>query len=116
MYHFSLKCDIILLKGANKKMKEVLFDKIIQFRNERDWKQFHNELLEVFQWSGNDLMCTHKIDKIKEELADIFIYATLLADCYNLDIDEIVANKISINNNKYPVAKSKGNKNKYNKL
>lgn len=102
---------------------------ILQFRDDRDWKQFHNpkdlaisislesaELLEVFQWSADDLYCEDKKDKIKEELADVLIYAALLADCCGLDIDEIIQNKIKKNNDKYPVDKAKGSKEKYDRL
>lgn len=59
-------------------------DKVIKFRDDRNWKQFHNpkdlaisisleaaELLEVFQWSAEDVVCEKKIEKIKEELADV---------------------------------------------
>ena len=59
-------------------------DKVIEFRDDRNWKQFHNpkdlaisisleaaELLEVFQWSADDVVCESKKDKIKEELADV---------------------------------------------
>ena len=83
---------------------------ILKFRDDRDWKQFHNpkdlaisisleaaELLEVFQWSGTD-------------------YCVLMADACGLDIDEIVQEKIKINNEKYSVSKAKGKKEKYNKL
>lgn len=110
-------------------MNKSTIDQIIRFRNERDWKQFHNgkdlaislsleanELLEVYQWSGKDLDCNHKLGLIKSELADILIYATLLADCYNLDIDDIIREKLVINNDKYPVAKAKGISKKYNEL
>lgn len=110
-------------------MNKELIDKIVKFRNDRDWEQYHNgkdltislslevnELLEVYQWSGNDLMCNNKFGKIKEELADVFIYATLLANCYDLDIEEIISNKLKINNEKYPVSKAKGKKDKYNNL
>lgn len=102
---------------------------ILQFRDDRDWKQFHNpkdlaisislesaELLEIFQWSADDLYCEDKKDKIKEELADVLIYAALLADCCGLDIDEIIQNKIKKNNDKYPVDKAKGSKEKYDRL
>lgn len=102
---------------------------ILQFRDDRDWKQFHNpkdlaisislesaELLEIFQWSADDLYCEDKKDKIKEELADVLIYAALLADCCGLDIDEIIQNKIKKNNEKYPVGKAKGSKEKYDRL
>ena len=107
-------------------MDQELIQEIISFRDARNWKQFHTpkdlavslsleaaELLEVFQWSGTDLYCESKIDKIKEELADIFNYAVLMADACNLDINEIVREKIRRNNEKYPVEKSYGNAKKY---
>lgn len=110
-------------------MKKETMTQILQFRDDRDWKQFHNpkdlaisislesaELLEVFQWSADDLYCEDKKDKIKEELADVLIYAALLADCCGLDIDEIIQNKIKKNNDKYPVDKAKGSKEKYDRL
>ncbi len=92
--------------------------RINQFNIDRDWEKYHNgkdlaislslesaELLEIFQWSGDNLDCVNKIDKIKEELADIFIYAVQIAEKYNLNIDEIVNNKISKNSLKYPLDK-----------
>lgn len=110
-------------------MKKETMTQILQFRDDRDWKQFHNpkdlaisislesaELLEIFQWSADDLYCEDKMDKIKEELADVLIYAALLADCCGLDIDEIIQNKIKKNNEKYPVGKAKGSKEKYDRL
>lgn len=103
--------------------------KTIQFRDDRNWKQFHNpkdlaisisleaaELLEVFQWSAEDLNCTDKIDRIKEELADVVNYCILMADACGLDLDEIVREKIKHNNEKYPVDKAYGSKVKYDKL
>ena len=102
---------------------------ILKFRDDRDWKQFHNpkdlaisisleaaELLEVFQWSGSDTLCEQKKDKIKEELADVLNYCVLMADVCGLDIDEIVQEKIKINNEKYPVKKAKGKSDKYSEL
>ena len=102
---------------------------ILKFRDDRDWKQFHNpkdlatsisleaaELLEVFQWSGTDVSNEGKQEKIKEELADVLNYCVLMADACGLDIDEIVQEKIKINNEKYSVSKAKGKKEKYNKL
>ena len=99
---------------------------IIKFRNDRNWKQFHNpkdlalsisleaaELLEVYQWSGTDLECADKIVKVREELADVMIYCTLLADAYNLDITEIIRDKIKSNSEKYPVEKAFGSAAKY---
>lgn len=109
-------------------MNDNLKREILEFRDKRDWNQFHNgkdlaislsleaaELLEVFQWSGEDLMCESKKDKIREELADIIIYSVLMADRYGLDMDEIVRKKLKLNNEHYPVEKVKGNSKKYNK-
>lgn len=110
-------------------MKKETIEKVLKFRDERNWKQFHNpkdlaislnleasELLEVFQWSGTDLNCSDKIYKVKEELADVLNYCILLADAYNLDLDEIVQEKIEINSKKYPVEKAFGSNKKYNEL
>ena len=110
-------------------MTQDTINKILQFRDERDWRQFHNpkdlaisisleaaELLEVFQWSAEDVKCTEKMDKIREELADVINYCVLMADACDLDIDEIVQAKIKRNNEKYPVELAKGNKEKYDQL
>lgn len=110
-------------------MKQETVDMILKFRDDRDWKQFHNpkdlaisisleaaELLEVFQWSGADVDCNQKMDKIKEELADVLTYCVLMADVCNLDIDQIVQEKSKKNSEKYPVEKAKGNSTKYDKL
>lgn len=110
-------------------MKQETIDMILKFRDDRDWKQFHNpkdlaisislesaELLEVFQWSGSDVCGGNKIDKIKEELADVINYCVLMADACNLDIDQIVQDKIRKNNEKYPVEKAKGKSEKYSEL
>lgn len=110
-------------------MTKETIEQIIKFRDDRDWKQFHNpkdlaisisleaaELLEVFQWSAEDTACDNKIEMIREELADVFNYCVLMADACGLDIDEIVQEKIKRNNEKYPVEKARGSKEKYNKL
>ncbi len=110
-------------------MKQETVDMILKFRDDRSWKQFHNpkdlaisisleaaELLEVFQWSGADLECRDKLDKIKEELADVVNYAVLMADACGLDLDEIVREKVRRNEEKYPVEKAFGNKAKYTEL
>ena len=102
---------------------------VLKFRDDRNWKQFHNpkdlaisisleasELLEVFQWSADDLVCTGKTDKIKEELADVLNYCILMADACGLDIDEIIQAKVKRNSEKYPVELSFGNKAKYTEL
>jgi NTP pyrophosphatase (non-canonical NTP hydrolase) len=103
-----------------------IIDALIKFRNERDWEQFHNpkdlalainveagELLELFLWKRPE---EANRDKIKEELADIFAFAFLLADKYNFDIKQIVLDKIKQNGEKYPIEKAKGTAKKYNEL
>ena len=110
-------------------MTQETINQIIKFRDDREWKQFHNpkdlaisisleasEFLEVFQWSGADTSSKNKIEKIKEELADVVNYCILMADACGLDLDEIVQAKIEKNNEKYPVEKSKGKSDKYDKL
>ena len=100
-----------------------------KFRDDRNWRQFHNpkdlaislsleasELLEIFQWSGDDLECTDKIDKIREELADVLSYSILLADRCGIDTDEIIREKMKKNCEKYPVDTAYGNKAKYTEL
>ena len=96
-------------------MKQETIQKIIDFRDNRDWKQYHSgkdlaisialeasELLEIFQWSKEEVDKLDKIENIKEELADVLIYCVMLADYYNLDIDEIIENKLIKNLKKYP--------------
>ena len=103
--------------------------KVIKFRDDRDWRQFHNgkdlaislnleasELLEIFQWSGADLSVPEKIEAMKEELADIMMYTILFADRYNIDLNEALEKKLEKNNNKYPVSAAKGQKDKYTEL
>lgn len=103
-----------------------LQEAIVKFTQDRDWDQFHNgkdlalalsieasELNEAFLWKdAKDV----KIEKVKEELADIFNYAILIADKYNLDIKQIVMDKLKRNGEKYPVDKAYGSAKKYNEL
>ena len=110
-------------------MTKETINKILEFRDERDWKQFHNpkdlaisisleaaELLEIFQWSGTDVVCADKKDKIAEELADVLVYCTLMSDACGLDMDEIVQKKMELNSKRYPVQKAKGKSDKYSEL
>ncbi|MEE0831562.1 MAG: nucleotide pyrophosphohydrolase [Longicatena sp.] len=110
-------------------MKNETIEQVLKFRDDRDWKQFHNpkdlaisisleaaELLEVFQWSGTNLSNEGKQDKIREELADVVNYCILMADACGLDLDEIVQEKVKINNKKYPVDKAKGKSDIYTEL
>ncbi len=108
-------------------IKEIM-KKIVAFRDARNWRQFHNpkdmaisisleaaELLEVFQWSGADtgVDTETKLAKVREELADVLIYAFLLGEELGLDIPEIMSSKIDENNRKYPVEKVYGRADKY---
>ena len=103
-----------------------LISKIVKFRDDRDWAQFHNpkdlaialnieasELLELFLWKNED---GANIGRVKEELADILIYSLLLANKYNLDVQTIIESKLKQNSEKYPVDKAKGSAKKYNEL
>jgi len=103
-----------------------LTKKLIEFRDVRDWKQFHNtkdlaialsiessELLEAFLWKSSEQASQ---EKIKEELADVLAYAFLLANECGLDVAEIVTAKIEENNLKYPADKVKGSAKKYNEI
>ncbi|MDQ3048132.1 MAG: nucleotide pyrophosphohydrolase [Bacteroidota bacterium] len=102
---------------------------LVKFRDDRDWAQFHNtknlavaisieaaELNELFLWK--DAKDSEEFDstKLKEELADEFAYAFLLAEKHNLDVKQIILDKIKSNGEKYPVEKAKGSAKKYNDL
>jgi NTP pyrophosphatase (non-canonical NTP hydrolase) len=109
-------------------MKEIdeIIQALLKFRDERDWEQFHNpkdlalaitieagELLELFLWKSAD---EANNERVKEELADIFSFAFLLADKYHFNVREIIIEKIRKNKEKYPVDKAKGTARKYNEL
>ena len=110
------------------KYKEIL-DKLLKFRDDRDWEQFHDsknlalaisiessELNELFLWKEKSECENVNTEKIKEELADILSFAFLLAHKHQLDPFDIIAEKIKKNNQKYPVDKSKGKSDKYTEL
>lgn len=99
---------------------------INQFINDRNWHQFHNakdlaisvsleasELLELFQWRTPE-EGTENIERVKEELADVLIYSYMMADNLGLDIDQIIAEKVKKNAEKYPVDNFKANREKNN--
>ena len=105
---------------------EELRQSIVKFTQDRDWDQFHNgkdlalalsieasELNEAFLWKEAKEV---NVEKVKEELADIFNYAILIADKYDLDIKQIVLDKLRRNAEKYPVDKAYGSAKKYNEL
>ena len=106
-------------------MTDKTIARIRKFTEDRDWDQFHTpvnlaksivieagELLECFQWSNEEFELEH----VKEELADVLVYCRNMLDCFGLDEDEIVNEKMSRNEAKYPVEKAKGKANKYNEL
>ena len=110
-------------------MRQETIDQVLAFRDARDWKQYHTpkdlaislsleaaELLEVFQWSGSDLECRDKLPELREELADVLMYAISLADRLDLDLDEIILEKLRRNGEKYPLEKARGRKDKYTDL
>ena len=101
----------------------------MDFREERNWARFHNpkdlaisinleaaELLELFQWSGNNSEAKSRETEIAEELADVMIYCIYLADRMGISIADAIDSKITDNNKKYPVYKSRGNSRKYTEL
>ncbi len=108
------------------KENEEIIQALLKFRDERDWEQFHNpkdlalaisievgELLELFLWKNAE---EANREKVKEELADIFSFAFLLAEKYGFDVKQIVLDKIKTNGEKYPVNKAKGTAKKYDEL
>ncbi|RIN16317.1 nucleotide pyrophosphohydrolase, partial [Staphylococcus warneri] len=95
-----------------------VMEKINQFRDERNWRQFHNEkdlalsitleaseLLELFQWKSSEDVVESKRERLAEELADILIYSYMFADNLDFDINEIIEQKLVKNAEKYPVDK-----------
>ncbi|MCK9418271.1 MAG: nucleotide pyrophosphohydrolase [Nitrospirae bacterium] len=111
---------------------ESIQKKIIAFRNERDWAQFHDpknlaealsieagELLENFLWKTTEKsrnLTAEELKNVKEELADIFIFLTYLSEEYKIDLLTEVEKKIAVNEAKYPVEKAKGSAKKYSAL
>ena len=120
--------------GYNRNMNiEEIQARLDKFAKDRDWDQFHNpknlsmalsvevaELVEIFQWSNSDGLNEIKdLDtrrKIEEEIADIFIYLLMISRKLNLDLSQIINKKIEKNEKKYPISKSKGKSDKYDKL
>ena len=121
-YHqFHFADEIYDMTDINK-----ITEELRKFRDERDWAQFHNpkdleialsieasELLELFLWKTAD---EADAGKVREELADVLAYAFMLADKYDLDVTQIMQDKLAKNKLKYPVDKAKGSAKKYNEL
>ncbi len=106
-------------------MKQETKDRIRKFKTDRNWSEFHspanlaksisieaNELLECFQWDEENYDREHVI----EELADVIVYCQDMLDVFELDVDQIVNDKMEMNEKKYPVEDAKGNAKKYNIL
>ena len=104
---------------------DILKQRIDKFNKDRDWDQFHtpsnlaksisieaNELLECFQWSDTN----YNIEDVKEELADVMNYCIQMSMVLDLDIIEIMNNKMNKTEKKYPIDKAKGVSTKYDKL
>lgn len=100
-----------------------LITKILNFRDARDWKQFHtpenlaksisieaNEILEHFQWDNQ-----FDPKGVGDEIADVFMYLILMADSIDVDLKEVVLAKLKINESRYSIEKSKGNSKKQTK-
>ncbi len=111
---------------------ETIQKKILSFRNERDWQQFHDpknlaealsieagELLENFLWKTTEQsrnLSPEELQNVKEELVDVFIFLTYLSEEYKIDLLTEVEKKIALNEAKYPVEKARGSSSKYTKL
>jgi NTP pyrophosphatase (non-canonical NTP hydrolase) len=106
-----------------------LLNKIIKFRDDRNWSQFHNskdlaisisleaaELLELFQWNNSKEAVNNYHQELQDELADIMIYCALMVDKLNIDLDKAIEEKLEKNKEKYPVDKSYNSKEKYDQL
>jgi NTP pyrophosphatase (non-canonical NTP hydrolase) len=106
--------------------------RIRKFRDDRDWKQFHNpkdlavsisieaaELLELFQWKTGAESAAHaaaNLERVSEEIADVAIYLIELADITGIDLAQAIDAKLEKNASKYPVEKSRGLSTKYTDL
>lgn len=106
-------------------MNKATIERIRKFTTERNWEKFHtgvnlakglaieaSEVLELFLWQDEPI----SIEDLKDELADVLVYVSYLCDKYNLDMDEIINNKMNKNEKKYPIEKCYGKSTKYNKL
>jgi NTP pyrophosphatase (non-canonical NTP hydrolase) len=106
-----------------------LIQKLIEFRDQRNWKQFHNpkdlaislvleagELLEIFQWKSSEQAVQEKRDDLEEEMADVLMYLLLLSNELGIDLEKAVKDKIAKNIEKYPESKSYGSSKKYTEL
>ena len=111
-------------------IKSELLERLIEFRRERDWEQFHtpkelaislsieaSELLEWFQWKNDEeiqqKLNSNKREDLEDEVADVVAYLTYLCHDVGIDINKAVEAKIKKNAEKYPIEKVKGRSDKY---
>ncbi|GGF17975.1 nucleotide pyrophosphohydrolase [Halobacillus andaensis] len=93
-----------------------IINRINDFRDARDWRQYHNpkdlaisisieaaELLEDFQWINSENALKKNKENIQEEIADVLIYSLMLCSDLDLDVKDIVNEKLKKNAQKYPV-------------
>lgn len=101
-----------------------LLERLLKFRDARDWKQFHTpenlakslsiecgELLECFQWTDK-----YDLEDVKSEVADLYTYLLLFANSLDIDLEQVASDKLAVSEKKYPVEKAKGNATKYTKF
>lgn len=109
-----------------------LADRIVAFRDERDWQQFHNpkdlalslvleagEVLELFQWKTGpdiDAVARERRTDLADELADVLYYTLLMARDAGIDLEQALLEKLKRNAENYPVEKAKGSSKKYTEL
>ncbi|MDO8269118.1 MAG: nucleotide pyrophosphohydrolase [Candidatus Levybacteria bacterium] len=109
--------------------KSELVELILQFRKERNWKQFHSsknlaislmlessEVVELFQWTKDHKLPSDKKEDLSNELADVYYWLLLLAYDEGVDLEKALEKKMKLNAKKYPVKKAKGVATKYTKL
>jgi NTP pyrophosphatase (non-canonical NTP hydrolase) len=120
---------LITVSREHAPMNSKSLKRILQFREERDWKQFHlpknlaislalesAEVLELFQWTKDNNLPADRKGDLEAELADVYYWLLLLAHEFDIDLDKVLAAKMKVNALKYPVEKSKGKSTKYHKL
>lgn len=109
-----------------------LTERIVAFRDERDWQQFHNpkdlalslsleagEVVELFQWKNGpeiDAVVRERKAALADELADVLYYTLLMAHDAGIDLEPALLDKLKRNAEKYPVGKAKGSSKKYTEL
>ena len=105
-------------------MRDII-DRLIKFRDDRNWAQFHTpeNLSKSIAIEASELLINYQygdtyfdLENVKEEIADIMSYCLLLSEHYGFDIKSIMNDKIDKNKEKYPIGKSYGKADKYNKL